>query len=288
MIRAFRALSLFVALTLAAPVAAQQVADQVPWRLQVGRGEIPGWTAGVISGNNTSIGTTEETIWPGAALGGSGYEDPAFPTALVAMSVSSEGSNDASAGTGARTVGITGLDAAGDPIAEQTITMNGQTEVAIPTSLARVTGFRVITAGSSGENEAGLWIGSGVFLSGGPLAATAFYEMAPATNFGHNGFYTIQNGKRLQPCQTLLSVDGTKVFSFRLYTRSNGVDFTTPGLWVQRRDVAIQAGGSPAIIPQSSAAVAAIAGMTDLRLVGFVDTATADAHGRVDILLGPD
>jgi hypothetical protein len=103
----------------------------------------PGLRSGVVVGRNPAVGATEEDIWEG----GGTYS---FLSSASALEIVSSSTDDASAGTGARTVTLDLLDAAGD---EQrvTVTLNGTTPVAVGTYY-RVNGGFVASAGSNGSN----------------------------------------------------------------------------------------------------------------------------------------
>jgi hypothetical protein len=90
-----------------------------------------------------------------------------FLAAATAMTISSSSAADTAAGTGARTVTVIGLDTNWRQIS-QTVTLNGQTGVAIPTSLIRVFRAYVLTAGTGEVNAGDIWIGSGTITTGVP------------------------------------------------------------------------------------------------------------------------
>lgn len=108
-----------------------------------------------------------EVIAPNAA-----FQQPAAATALK---VSSGDADDADADTGARTVQIVGLDAAGAVITE-TVTMNGTTQVTtVLTTFAKVLSAKVLTAGSSGTNEGIIYVYTGTATAGVPDDLTLVY-----------------------------------------------------------------------------------------------------------------
>lgn len=115
------------------------------WLLEVGKGNIPGYSFIFNSGENFSVGGTGETI---RSLGGR-YS---FPSSAEIRSVVSSSVNDTSAGTGARTVFIIGLD---DTYTEQSeiLILNGTTPVSTALSYLRINSFVVLTAGSLNLNE---------------------------------------------------------------------------------------------------------------------------------------
>lgn len=74
-----------------------------------------------------------------------------FPAAAAATTIVSGNAADASAGTGARTVTVTGLDANYFEVVE-TVTMNGTTPVNLTAQLLRVNKLEVVSAGSGQVN----------------------------------------------------------------------------------------------------------------------------------------
>jgi hypothetical protein len=116
-------------------------------------------------GSNPNVGTSEESIWDQGGL----Y---VYPTAAITMTVSSSSTNDAAAGTGARTVAIAGLDANYREISE-TITLNGQTAVNTVNQYIRVYRARVTSAGSGGTNAGNIHIGTGTVTAGVPATTYA-------------------------------------------------------------------------------------------------------------------
>lgn len=96
-------------------------------------------------GYNSAVGTSYETI---TDLGTNN-----LPTSAAVVSVVSASTADTSAGTGARTVEIQGLDADYN-LKTETVTMNGQTAVTTTATFIRVFRMRVATAGT-GEVNAG-------------------------------------------------------------------------------------------------------------------------------------
>lgn len=75
------------------------------------------------------------------------------PTSAVAFSIKSSSANDTSAGTGARTVTITYMDASGNGPNTETVTLNGTTCVNSSTTTAKYfEKAQVITAGSGATN----------------------------------------------------------------------------------------------------------------------------------------
>lgn len=98
-----------------------------------------------LRGWNFAISGSAETIW---TLGGT-Y---ARLSSAVAMEIVSGSANDTAAGTGARTVQVSGLNGSYLPFTE-TLTMNGITPVALVNTLAiAINSVKVLTAGSGLTN----------------------------------------------------------------------------------------------------------------------------------------
>jgi len=120
-----------------------------PFGFRVSTGDDADGTLRVVDkfGTNDDLDSgVAEDIWDG------GGAFP-WPTGDEALEIVSSSTDDAAAGTGARTVTIQSLDATLAEI-EQTVTLNGTTAVAIPTSVMRTHRAFVATVGS-GEVNAG-------------------------------------------------------------------------------------------------------------------------------------
>lgn len=131
-----------------------------PFGLQVARGQIQGHQGIIIFGYNPDVDTSEESIWP------DGGTIP-HPTAASVLKISSSDANDTSAGTGARTVLVSGLDGDYNTVTE-TVTLNGQTAVNTTNSFLYVNAFYVLTAGSGGQNAGVIYAGTGTVTAGVP------------------------------------------------------------------------------------------------------------------------
>lgn len=121
--------------------------------------------------------------------------------ANAALKVASTDANDTAAGTGARTVTVTGVDE-DFAVVTETVTLNGTTEVALASSMMLPYRLRVATSGTTGVANAGtIWIGTGTFTAGVP--AVKHGQIAPpeggqsfgqsemalfAVRAGHTGF----------------------------------------------------------------------------------------------------
>ena len=130
-------------------------------REKVALGQVPGASRIHLYGVNGAVTTTDETLWDESTL----YT---FLTAASSsMTISSASANDTSAGTGARTITVTGVNGSYAVVSE-TATMNGQTGVALTGSYLAITNIEVVTAGSTGSNAGIVYVGTGAITTGKP------------------------------------------------------------------------------------------------------------------------
>lgn len=155
-----------------------------PFNLQISRGQVTMHTPIHIWGYSSLIDGVLLPIWD------VNQAKPYITTAAV-MKISSGSANDAAAGTGARTVLVSGLDATYTPISE-TVTLNGQTAVNTTKSYLRVSSIRVLTAGSGGANAGALYAGTGDITTGVPAVV---HEIVPiGFNLSQTAAYTVPAG----------------------------------------------------------------------------------------------
>jgi hypothetical protein len=189
-----------------------QARKSEPFELQVSRGQIPNHQSITVFGYNGDVDTAMETIWPHGGL-------LPFPTTALQLSVSSENTNDTSAGTGARTVYLAGLDANHSPISE-IVTLNGQTAVTTVNSYLHVNQCYVATAGSLDSAAGSIYFGTGTVTLGVP--ATVYDVIQYDYNTRVTGSYTIPAGYTGYVSQGLFSSgqsSGSGPVTGRLMTR---------------------------------------------------------------------
>lgn len=138
-------------------------------------------------GKNADIdtGSVPEDIWDGSGV----YTG--FPTgAAETVDVFSSSVNDTAAGSGARTMFISGLDANYAAISE-TITLNGTTPVTSANQYTRCTFAYIVTSGSSNQAfNAGI-----ITVRHTTTTSNVFQQMQVGTNTVNNSAYTIPAGK---------------------------------------------------------------------------------------------
>lgn len=161
------------------------ITAQVPriFNLEVARGAVPGYRSVGNVGINPAVGKTPEDAWD---VGGRFV----FPTGAETWEILSDVANDSSAGTGARTVIISGLDTS---YIEQTeiVSLNGTT----PVTTTRTDWFRIssVVVISSGSNQANVGTIT-LRVSGGGLIRS---QIRPDIGRTFNGFFTVPANKTL-------------------------------------------------------------------------------------------
>ena len=111
---------------------------------QIQLGNVTGFELLAVGGQNFNVGTTFTDLTPSGG-------NQTLPTSAETWEIVSTDANDASAGTGARTVFVASLD---EDYVEQstTVTLNGTTPVTLANTHLRSRNAIVITAGSGSSN----------------------------------------------------------------------------------------------------------------------------------------
>ncbi len=216
-----------------------------PFDLQVSRGQIQGHRNVTVFGFNPDVDTTQVSVWPLPSL-------ITFPVAALQMTVSSTSANDTSAGTGARTVVVQGLDANYNEVTE-TVTLNGQTPVTMIASLLRVNYAYVATAGSGNSAAGDIYIGTGTVTAGVP--ATAYDIIKFDYNNTTTGSYTIPAGYTAYLSQGLFSTGqagGSNQVQGRLLSRGTNNIRMTAALTTLNNGVANYVFEYPLSIPEKT------------------------------------
>ena len=158
-----------------------------PFDLQVSRNQIMGHTSYFRFGWANGVGTTPQTITT-VVTAGNAY---AYPTTATVMKVSSSSASDTSAGTGARTLLVAGLDSSYNPVSES-ITLSGQTQVTTTNSYLRITYTEIQSTGSSNAQVGTIYIGTGSATAGVP--ATSYWQSEPTYNNWSFAGFTVPAG----------------------------------------------------------------------------------------------
>jgi len=142
-------------------------------------------------GHLSTIGTPPADVWEGGGL---------FPFLAAAsqLEVVSASANDTAAGTGARTVLISGLDLNYNTISES-VTLNGATPVPTVNNYLRINVFTTTASGSGGTNAGDITLR---VVGGGTTQSIA----RAGYGFGRSCVYTVPNGFTLFIVSIICSV----------------------------------------------------------------------------------
>ena len=169
--------------------------------LEVSKGNITGHTRLSLIARNAAVTMTEVTTWPEST-------DYTFPAAASTMTVSSDSASDATAGVGARTVLISGLDSNYVAVSE-TINPNGTTGTTTSNSYLRINSLLIVTTGSSNFNVGTIYIGTGTITAGKP--AVVVNLMTAEIGASTSGFYTTAASNYAGFVNTNATVDAVKL-----------------------------------------------------------------------------
>ncbi len=186
-----------------------------PFALGVPAGLVPGTTGVSQSGFNASIDATPEDVWN---VGG----QLIYLTSAETLEVASSDAVDTSAGTGAQTIQISGLDSNFDEISE-TIIMNGLTDVTSVNSYLRLDQMTTITAGSTGANQ-------GDITATATTAATIQGQIDAESNGSLTFNFTVPNAKTAFVTALNFTAGSVDEVSFGFFVRTEGGVFVQQNL----------------------------------------------------------
>jgi hypothetical protein len=203
-----------------------RVGTSEPFELQVARRQIA-WHYNVHKfGFNSDVDDSLETVWAQGGL----YS---YLAAATQLSISSSSTADTSAGTGARTVTLFGLDADYNEISE-TVTLNGQTAVTSTNSYLRIYRMVVRSAGSGGKNAGVIYAGTGTVTAGVP--ANKYATIAIGDNQTLMALWTVpagHTGYLLQTDVTVATTQNNKYCTVSLVARPYGEVFQVKDRFVK-------------------------------------------------------
>ena len=230
---------------MAAPSSTTKCGKNEPFELQVARGQISWHRSVTIFGYNSDVDTSLETVWPYGGL-------LPYPSNALQLSVSSDNANDTSAGTGARTVYLEGLDANHNTVSE-VVTLNGQTAVTTARSYLHINNCYVLTAGSGNSAAGTIYFGTGVVTAGVP--ATVYDVIQFDYNARVTGSYTVPSGYTAYVSQGLFSSgqsSGSGPVTGRLMTRGTNNIRLTAAVTTVNNGAADYVFEYPIVIPEKT------------------------------------
>ncbi len=216
------------------------------------QGRVPGQSSEFKFGFQAAISNAEVPIWDVVA-------PYVFLSAAKALTVSSDNPVDDAAGTGARTVKVTGLDANYVEINE-TVTLVSTTAVTTTQAFLRVYRAQVLTAGSGEENAGTVYVGASTVTAGVP--AEKYAAISAGENQTLMTIWTVPAGKtaflrRLTGCTGAAAADQGALF--RLKVRKFGEVFQTKDKFsLIRQQIVLEHGIPKAITEKSDVMVTAI------------------------------
>ena len=239
---------------------------EIDFFLAVAKGDFTNYSNVSKFGINSTVGSGGfESIWEGSSL----YP---WPTDVQTLSVVSASANDASGGTGARTVEIQGLDTNWDVVTE-TITMNGVTPVVTAQTFKRVYRTKVVTAGSLQSNA------DEITITGSTDSNILAYISYDTIGMGQTlmAVYTIPNGKTGYIINLNVSSSKDSEHRFRFMVRDNAV---TDAAWNVKEYMSARGGFSS----WRKYAINKVTEKTDIDLQ-VISNSTSAASGGFELIL---
>lgn len=236
-----------------------RVGTTEPFYLQVARNQISFHKSNFKFGFNSDVDDSLETVWAQGGL----YS---YLASASVLKVSSSSTADTSAGTGARTVELSGLDTNYDEISE-TVTLNGQTAVNTTNEFLRINRMVVRSAGSGGQNAGVIYAGTGTVTTGVP--ANKYATIAIGDNQTVMALWTVPRGYTAYLLQTDITVATTqnnKYCTVHLVSRPNGEVFQIKDKFVKSESSVHQAYTIPLNFEEK----------TDIEVRAIGDSAGAD------------
>lgn len=234
----------------------------IPFLYELARGNIPGCTPWVKIGFNADVDNVEEDLW---SVGGVYVP----PSAAMQMEVVSSSADDASGGTGVKSVIIYYLDS---NYREQSeiVTLNGTTEV--PTTaknILRVNNFRAYTVGTGGKAAGAIDVRH---LSDTPI----YTRILAGYTRARNSFYTVPLNKILYVTSVKVGVGNASGGRYARFTTRATYDEKLGErvpYWTACTEISVQDGSLsfgleiPSRFPE----------MTDIKVSAISDSVSADA-----------
>jgi len=182
-----------------------------------------GITDNQITGFNNSVGNTNIILSPAVPINGVSIS---FPLGTTTLGIASTSTDDTAAGTGARSVEISGLDASYLEITE-TVVLSGNTKVTTSSSFLRINKVRVVTTGTTGENQGDIYISSGdeTFTAGGLPTTKLFTSMDAFSNISKTMIFTVPSSKILNVINLNIASNATEgnPALLKIFTRNNSI-----------------------------------------------------------------
>lgn len=207
------------------------------------------------------------------------------PTTAQSLEIVSSDANDTSAGTGARTVEIQGLDANFN-LQTQTVSMNGTTAAAITGTWMRVFRAKVTESGTYATQSAGSHAGTltiRVASAGATWATIGLTTASFPMGQTEIGAYTIPAGKTGYLLSKHVSIESSKTPNVLWFQRDNADDVSAP--YDTMRLFERHVGAADEISYNPHAPIVTLSEKTDIGCMAYVSTGTAAVSIDFQILL---
>jgi hypothetical protein len=243
----------------------------VKWgKLEVVAGNVTNYSANRKFGANLVVGTTEEDIW----TNGGTYP---WPTAAETVRVRAGGNaNDTSAGSGARTVTVEGLNGSGTEISEDLTLAGASASSATSATFMRVNRVFVATMGTYGDANAG----------------TITIENTSSTNIlatietgigqTQQTHYTVPASKTAYLMHITANVPSAKAVDLKMWQRLDFDDTSAP---VGAKRLVTRIDALETSYEEDIGGFTSFAAKTDLWWTGKVDTGTGEADVTYSFVL---
>ena len=241
----------------------------------ISRGKVGDYRVAVIEGHNIGLDTADGD----ADLWGCGG-NLSYLSVAETLDIVSTDANDTSAGTGARSVALLGLDASFNPISDFVI-LDGTTPVESNVAFYRLTGVFVGSAGTSLTNE-------GTINMTSSISATIQCCIDIGYSTGVQGFFTLAAGtkgiiKQVEFDSTRVGGGQSPDVNFRVYIRATGANQPWFVILERKLDTSVQ---DQLVIP-FPLSNRLIAG-ADLRFTASTTQDGTEARARVTMMIWDD
>jgi hypothetical protein len=236
---------------------------------EISRGAIPGFSRFTITGDNSAVGTTLETIWDNGGI----YTYPASATKLKIASTSA---NDTAEGTGARSTFIAGLDANGY-WQHEIVPLAGQAGAESTLTYSRLNVAFNYSVGSGGYNAGRITIGTGTPVAG---VLPTVYGVIDGTVHTHDNMmkqaiFSVPKGYRMYYLGSVLGVEAAKELILSIYFQKQEMPMLGGGELILYQSPLQFVINPPMVFDE----------MTNCEARGFVASGDAFARINLDIIL---
>lgn len=246
------------------------------WGLSIREGKINRYKTVNKYGHSDNIGTS---FLPVTSL--NVYKTPTTATSLEILS---SDANDTSAGSGARTVVVEGIDENWDFITE-TVSLSGVTPVALVNTYLRIHRAYVLTTGTYATNGTGSHVGTILIREAGAGASWIEIDATTGYPFGTSevACYTIPRNEIGYIASYDFHVSSTKNVDFVIFAREQADIVTAPygsqRILIQNNGVVAEANKDYKI------PLGPLQGPCDVGIMARVGTGTGDAGAEFELIV---